>query len=207
MLDFVTSAFDFLKEYSSSPWFYLVLLTIAFLDSFFPVVPSETMVIIGGVAAGLHELHWSLVIVFAGIGAFAGDNFSYHIGVFFSERLQRKYNKSNKGRQRLQWAHNQIEARGGELLITARFIPGGRTIVTLTCGITGQSRKWFMKWSGIAAAIWATYATMLGFIGGRTFEDNHTKAFLVAFSMAIGATIILEIIRYVRGKKSPADHD
>jgi membrane protein DedA with SNARE-associated domain len=142
--------------------------------------------------------------VFAGIGAFAGDNFSYYIGTFFSERLQRRYNKSNKGRQRLQWAHKQIETRGGELLITARFIPGGRTIVTLTCGITGQSRKWFMKWSAIAAVIWATYATMLGFIGGRTFEDNHTKAFLVAFSMAIAATIILEIIRYVRGKKSPS---
>jgi membrane protein DedA with SNARE-associated domain len=64
-----------------------------------------------------------------------------------------------------------------------------------------------MKWSAIAAAIWATYATMLGFIGGRTFEDNHTKAFIVAFSMAIGATVILEVIRYVRGKKSSSRHD
>ncbi len=198
MLEFVNHFFDWLKDYSGSPWFYLVLLTIAFLDSFFPIVPSETMVIIGGVSAGLHDLHWSLVIVFAAVGAFAGDNFSYHIGVFFSERLQRRYNKSNKGRQRLAWAHRQIETRGGELLITARFIPGGRTLVTMTCGITGQSKKWFMKWSAIAACIWATYATMLGFIGGRTFQDNHTKAFLVAFSMAIAATAILEVIRYFR---------
>ena len=198
MLEFVNFFFDWLKDYSGSPWFYLVLLTIAFLDSFFPIVPSETMVIIGGVSAGLHDLHWSLVIVFAAVGAFLGDNFSYHIGVFFSERLQRRYNKSNKGRQRLAWAHRQIETRGGELLITARFIPGGRTLVTMTCGITGQSKKWFMRWSAIAACIWATYAAMLGFIGGRTFQDNHTKAFLVAFSMAIAATAVLEVIRYYR---------
>lgn len=207
MLGILEQAFDWLKDYSSSPWFYIVLLTIAFLDSVFPIVPSETMVIIGGVSAGLHDLHWSLVILFAAVGAFSGDNFSYHIGVFFSERLQRRYNKSDKGRQRLQWAHNQIETRGGELLVTARFIPGGRTIVTLTCGITGQSTKWFMKWSAVAASIWATYATMLGFIGGRTFQENHTKAFLVAFALAIGATIILEIIRYVRGKRSSAHHE
>lgn len=207
MLGVLEQAFDWLKDYSSSPWFYVVLLTIAFLDSVFPIVPSETMVIIGGVSAGLHDLHWSLVILFAAVGAFSGDNFSYHIGVFFSERLQRRYNKNDKGRQRLQWAHNQIETRGGELLVTARFIPGGRTIVTLTCGITGQSTKWFMKWSAIAACIWATYATMLGFIGGRTFQENHTKAFLVAFALAIGATIILEIIRYVRGKRSSAHHE
>ena len=207
MLGILEQAFDWLKDYSSSPWFYVVLLTIAFLDSVFPIVPSETMVIIGGVSAGLHDLHWSLVILFAAVGAFSGDNFSYHIGVFFSERLQRRYNKNDKGRQRLQWAHNQIETRGGELLVTARFIPGGRTIVTLTCGITGQSTKWFMKWSAVAASIWATYATMLGFIGGRTFQENHTKAFLVAFALAIGATIVLEFIRYVRGKRSPAHHE
>jgi membrane protein DedA with SNARE-associated domain len=64
-----------------------------------------------------------------------------------------------------------------------------------------------MKWSAVAASIWATYATMLGFIGGRTFQENHTKAFLVAFALAIGATIILEIIRYVRGKRSSAHHE
>ena len=202
MLDFANNFFDWLKDYSSSPWFYVVILTIAFLDSVLPIVPSETMVIIGGVSAGLQDLHWSLVIVFAAAGAFAGDNFSYHIGVFFSERLQRRYNKNNKGRQRLLWAHRQIETRGGELLVTARFIPGGRTIVTLTCGITGQSTKWFMKWSGIAAGIWGTYATMLGFIGGRTFQDNHTVAFLVAFTLALGATAVLELIRHLRKRSA-----
>ena len=42
------------------------------------------------------------------------------------------------------------------------------------------------------------YGTLLGFIGGRSFQDNHTKAFLVAFSIAIGATITLEIARFLR---------
>jgi membrane-associated protein len=143
MLDVIDTIFDWLKDYSASPWFYLIILIVAFFDSFFPVVPSETMVIIGGVSAGLGQLEWPLVALLAALGAFLGDNFAYYIGVFFSERLQRRYNKSNKGRQRLRWAQHQIENRGGNLLITARFIPGGRTIVTLSCGITGQSRRWF----------------------------------------------------------------
>lgn len=203
MLDFVYSAFDFLKDYSSSPWFYFIILVVAFLDSFFPVVPSETMVIIGGVSAGLNQLEWPIVAALAALGAFLGDNFAYYIGVFFSERLQRRYNKSNKGRQRLRWAQHQIENRGGNLLITARFVPGGRTIVTLTCGITGQSQKWFLKWSAIAAVIWGLYATLLGFIGGKSFEDNHTKAFIAAFSIAIVATIVVEVVRHFRSKKKP----
>ena len=202
MLEFVYSAFDFLKEYSSSPWFYLIILVVAFLDSFFPVVPSETMVIIGGVSAGLNQLEWPVVAALAATGAFLGDNFAYYMGVYFSEHLQRRYNKSDKGRQRLRWAQHQIENRGGNLLITARFIPGGRTIVTLSCGITGQSRRWFTKWSAIAAVIWGLYATLLGFIGGKSFEDNHTKAFVTAFSIAIVATIVVEIVRHFRSRKT-----
>lgn len=205
MLDVINSIFDWLKDYSASPWFYLIILIVAFFDSFFPVVPSETMVIIGGVSAGLGQLEWPLVALLAAVGAFLGDNFAYYIGVFFSERLQQRYNKSNKGRQRLRWAQHQIENRGGNLLITARFIPGGRTIVTLSCGITGQSRRWFMKWSAIAASIWGLYATLLGFIGGKSFQDNHTKAFLTAFSIAIVATVLVEIVRHFRTRHSTPD--
>jgi membrane protein DedA with SNARE-associated domain len=205
MLDFVNTIFDWLKDYSASPWFYLIILIVAFFDSFFPVVPSETMVIIGGVSAGLGQLEWPLVAVLAALGAFLGDNFAYYIGVFFSERLQKRYNKTNKGRQRLRWAQHQIENRGGNLLITARFIPGGRTIVTLSCGITGQSRRWFMKWSAIAGVIWGVYATLLGFIGGKSFQDNHTKAFITAFSLAVVATVIVEIVRHFRTRHSTPD--
>jgi len=205
MLDFVNTIFDWLKDYSASPWFYLIILIVAFFDSFFPVVPSETMVIIGGVSAGLGQLEWPIVAVLAALGAFLGDNFAYYIGVFFSERLQKRYNKTNKGRQRLRWAQHQIENRGGNLLITARFIPGGRTIVTLSCGITGQSRRWFMKWSAIAGVIWGLYATLLGFIGGKSFQDNHTKAFITAFSIAIVATVIVEIVRHFRTRHSTPD--
>ena len=208
MLTVLDSAFNWLQDYSSSPWFYLVIFAIAIMDSVFPVVPSETMVIIGGVSAGLHELGWPFVILAAASGAFIGDNMSYFIGHFFSERLQARYQRTEKGRKRLEWAHEQIRERGGELLVTARFIPGGRTIVTLSCGITDQERRWFMSWAGTAALVWAAYATLLGFIGGRSFQDNHTKAFLVAFAIAISATLVLELIRHFRKRfQSPRNLD
>lgn len=199
---FIDTFFSWLQDYASSPWFYLVILVIAIVDSVFPVVPSETMVIIGGVSAGLHDLSWPLVILAAASGAFIGDHMSYHIGNFFSEHLHRRYQRTEKSRAHLAWAHTQIHERGGELLITARFIPGGRTIVTLSCGITEQSRRWFAMWTAIAGTIWASYATLLGFIGGRAFQDNHTKAFVVAFSTAIGATVLLEVIRHLKKKST-----
>ena len=57
-----------------------------------------------------------------------------------------------------------------------------------------------MGWIALAAVIWATYAAGLGYFGGKAFEDNHTKAFLVAFSASIAITIVVEVVRHVRAR-------
>ncbi|CAB5016036.1 MAG: DedA family protein [Actinobacteria bacterium] len=201
MFSFLNAMFESLSDVSTSPWFYLIIFSVALLDSVVPIVPSESMVIVGGVAAGLGDLHIPLVIVIAAAGAFLGDNMSYLIGRKASAFVDRRYRRTEKGANRLDWAHSQIEDRGGPLLITARFIPGGRTLLTLTCGVTHQNQRWFAKWVGIASVIWASYASMLGFIGGKTFEDNHAMAFGVAFGMALAATGLIELVRHFRKRK------
>ncbi len=201
MFSFLNSMFESLSNVSTSPWFYLVIFSVALLDSVVPIVPSESMVIVGGVAAGLGNLHISLVIVIAATGAFLGDNMSYLIGRRASAFIDRRYRRTEKGTDRLDWAHSQIEDRGGPLLITARFIPGGRTLLTLTCGVTHQNQRWFAKWVGIASLIWASYAALLGYIGGKTFENNHAMAFGVAFAMALAATGFIELVRHFRKRK------
>ena len=55
--------FHHIETLSTSNWFYLIIFVIAFLDSMIPVVPSETMVILGGVAAGQGDLVLPLVIL------------------------------------------------------------------------------------------------------------------------------------------------
>ena len=40
----------------------------------------------------------------------------------------------DKARKTIDWAERQLAVRGGELIAVARFIPGGRTAVTLSAG-------------------------------------------------------------------------
>lgn len=200
LANIVTDATDWLEEISSHWWFLLIILVIAFLDSVIPIVPSETTVIIGGVAAGSGQQALLLVIAAGGVGAFLGDNAAYVIGERFSRRIERRADRKPNLQRRLTWATGQIRARGGLLLITARFIPGGRTALTLSSGVTHQPRGWFIRWTAVAATIWASYAALLGFIGGKTFEDNHTMAFLFAFGAALGITAVIEVVRHFRNK-------
>lgn len=200
----ITDLLDWLEAATSSPWFYLAIFAIALLDSVIPVVPSETTMILGGIAAGQGELIIVLVIVLGALGAFAGDNLAYQLGMRASDFLKRTLFKSEKGAERLAAAAVQIEKRGGPLLITARFIPGGRTAMTASSGITRQPLDWFIKWDSIAAILWATYAGGLGFIFGEQFEDDHTKAFYLAFGAALGVTALIEVVRWVRERRKPA---
>jgi membrane protein DedA with SNARE-associated domain len=93
------------------------------------------------------------------------------------------------------------------LLITARFIPGGRTALTITSGLTSQPRLWFVKWIGVAAILWASYAAILGNIFGQQFADNHTLAFVLAFSAALSITILIEVVRHARKSRAGRDDE
>jgi membrane protein DedA with SNARE-associated domain len=199
--DLVAELTDWLEDVSAEWWFLVVILVVAFLDSVIPVVPSETAVIIGGVAAGAGDQNLWMVIGAGALGAFLGDNTAYLIGSRFAPWFERRAKTREKTAKRLVWAHDQIEKRGGMLLITARFIPGGRTVLTLSCGITEQRWRWFAPWVALAAIIWATYAAGLGYIFGQQFEDHHTMAFLLAFGAALFVTVSVEIGRHIRNKR------
>ena len=54
-----------------------------------------------------------------------------------------------------------------------------------------------MKWTVIAVVIWASYASLLGYFGGKTFQESHTLAFLVAFGTALSVTVLIEIVRWL----------
>jgi membrane-associated protein len=202
LANIITDLTHWLEDISAEWWFLIVILVIALLDSIIPVVPSETAVIIGGVAAGSGEQNLLLVIGAGALGAFLGDNTAYIIGRRFAPRFERRAETREKTARRLTWASEQIRKRGGLLLITARFIPGGRTALTLTSGITKQRWAWFAGWIAVAAIIWATYAAGLGYIFGQRFQDNHTVAFILAFGTALSVTVTVEVIRHVRGKRA-----
>lgn len=188
----------------ASGWAYAILFVLAFLDALIPIVPSETSVITAGVLASSGKLSLPMVVLFAATGAFAGDNTSYWIGHRFGPRIEKRFFNSEKGRERVDWAHRQIEERGGELIVIARFIPGGRTVVTLSSGTLGYPWRRFVLFDAIAASTWALYASLLGYVGGHTFEAQPWKGLLLALTIAFAVTGGIELARWWRKRRRSA---
>jgi membrane protein DedA with SNARE-associated domain len=181
---------------SDAWWTYPFIYLFALLDSFIPIIPSETAVIAAGVVASSGGLNIFVVIAVAAAGAVCGDNIAYEIGHRAKPWIERRFS-GPKATRRLAWARDLLARRGTGLIIVARFIPGGRTAVTLTAGMTSMNRAKFVVATIIAGVLWATYAALLGYFGGRAFEDNHTVAFLVAFGAALSITALTELARWL----------
>lgn len=198
----ITGLLDGLRDLSGEPVFLLVIFAVALLDSVLPIVPSETVVIVGGVAAGAGDQSLPFVIAAGLLGAFAGDNLAYQLGRSAEGFLQRTVFRNATARRRLDWAAHQLDVRGGSLLVTARFIPGGRTAVTVASGLTEQPRRRFAAFVALAATIWATYASLLGYLGGSTFADDHVLAFGTAFALAVSGAVLIEIVRLLHARRT-----
>ena len=190
--------FQSLTDYvSGSPWTYAFLFGVAALDVVFPLVPSETSVILAGVIASTGDLVLFAVILVAAGGAILGDNTAYVIGRTVGHRLVNRF-FSGERRKRIDWAEQQIEERGGYLILVGRFIPGGRTAVTLACGLLEMRWRRFISFDIAAGLLWASYAALLGYFGGKAFEEQPWKGFVVAFVVALGITGAIELYRWLR---------
>ena len=193
---------QFVDWVSGSKWSYAAIFAVSAIDAFFPLVPSETSVIAAGVLAASGDLVLPLVILVAAGGAILGDNISYFIGRTVGHRIAARF-FSGERRKRLDQAERQLAQRGGYLILVARFIPGGRTAVTLAAGTLEFPWRRFIAWDVAAGIIWASYASLLGYFGGRTFEESPLKGLALAFGIAVAVTAIVEVVRWVRRRRTP----
>ena len=178
---------------TGSLWTYPLLLGICAGDALIPAFPSETALIVCGIQAARGQLSLELVIVCAAAGAFTGDNASYAVGRWLGRPAVGRFFMGEVAQGRLDWARKFLKERGSYVLVVARFIPGGRTATTFTAGLVRL--RWMTRFAPyvfVAAILWAVYGGLLGYLGGRLFEDQPIYALLLALGIAALITVGVE---------------
>jgi membrane protein DedA with SNARE-associated domain len=59
----------------------------------------------------------------------------------------------------------------------------------------------FIVYDVAAGLIWATYGALLGYFGGKTFEDHPVWGLLLALGIAMTAGFVIESIRHLRQRR------
>ena len=178
---------------------YVLAVLLPALDALIPLVPSETAVIALGVAtAGSTDPRIAVLVGLAACGAFLGDNVTYLLGRRFGPAVAGRVFAGQRGARRRAWAQRSLDRFGTRLIIGCRFIPGGRTAVTLSCGLIGYPRRRFAAATAVAAILWASYAFFIGRLGGKAFEDRPWAGLLLALGLTLVISAVLEVVRRAR---------
>jgi membrane protein DedA with SNARE-associated domain len=179
----------------TSPWLYAVLIAVSFLDSFLPLIPSEPVVIVAGVYGATGQTNIVLVIAATALGAFLGDLVPYTAGRLMSARMLKRLPPGTKRRAAHDWFTRELDARGGFILVTTRFIPVGRYLATLSTGIVGYPLAKYVPFVAFATTTWSAYTALTGYLGGVVFQENTLLAIAVGVGLAFVVTGAIEGVR------------
>lgn len=180
---------------------YLAAFALPALDAIVPALPSETLLVALGVAtAGSTDPRLVLLVACGALGAFAGDNLSYWLGRKFSPAIERRFFSRGKGKAQRAWAERSLRRFGMPLILVCRFVPGGRTAVTLSCGLIGYDRRKFVLATALAGTFWALYAFFAGRLGGRVFEDRPWIGLIASSALTLTVTGLITLARHLTAR-------
>jgi membrane protein DedA with SNARE-associated domain len=177
----------------TSPLLYPLLASLCSLDGVLPMIPSEAVVLAAGVFTHTGTPSLLLVVVATALGVFIGDHLAYGLSrSVFGPRL---ISRSKRVSRAVAAAGRHLDHRAGLLIVTSRFLPGGRVTMNAACGTARLPLSRFSPASAIAALAWAAYTAGLGYLGGATFVENPLLGLAVGLSLSFAFGGIVELIR------------
>ena len=204
MLDLLNGITDILHGLLDSPWLWIVVFIVAGLDALLPFMPSETTVIIVGVLVVPDTGQLAMLIVIAALGAWSGDSLSYLIGRSFGPVVLPRLIRGERARAQFQWAHTQLRRHATVLLLAGRYLPGVRAVTMLGAGVLRYPARRFLLTDAVGAGLWATYSSLIGYLGGTTFQDHPVYGMLLAFAIGLAGATLVEVVRRVTGRRRRA---
>jgi membrane protein DedA with SNARE-associated domain len=134
-------------------------------------IPEDVTLVAGGVIAGLDYANVHTMFAVALFGVLVGDAGMFLLGHHYGARMLRwRLVAWILTPARYAMVQRKFEQYGNRMLFTARFLPGMRTAVFITAGLTHRvSFMRFLLLDGAAALISVPFWVYLGYFGA----DNH----------------------------------
>lgn len=168
-----------------------------FLENVFPPIPSEVVLPVAGVVAGMGRHSFATMLVWALVGGLLGAYLLYGVGYLvgpdrvrhWCERVPlldvEDFDKS------LDW----FARHGQSGIFLARMVPGVRSLISIPAGIYRMSLLKFTLLTASGSTIWNTIFIAAGFYLG---ENWHViEPYTDLFSNLVAVTIVILLAWFV----------
>lgn len=188
MLDFLETLFT---EYGYAAVF-LVLVACGFGVP----IPEDITLIAGGVISGLGHANVHVMNIVGLLGVLVGDGFMFMMGKIYGERIL-KFRPIARimTPKRYGQVQEKFDKYGNWVLFVARFLPGLRTPIFISAGMSGRISFWrWLVMDGIAALISVPIWVYLGHYGAANkdwlLEKAHQFQYFLTTAIVLGALVL-----------------
>jgi membrane protein DedA with SNARE-associated domain len=175
---------------------YLAVFVMLLICGFGVPIPEDVTLVTGGVIAGLGYADVNTMFAVGMAGVIIGDGLVFTIGRFKGlSVMQLKPVQRIITPERFHSAQEAFQKYGRWVMFVARFLPGLRTPVFFTAGMSKRVSygTWFLM-DGVAALISVPVWVYLGYFGARNFEWMfkilHRFQYGIFGLLGIGALIL-----------------
>ena len=149
---------------------YVLLFVIIFIETglvVMPFLPGDSLLFIVGAfaATGLLDFWACCALLF--FAAIAGDQLNYSIGKYFGPKVFQWENSRFFNKKAFDKAHAFYERYGGITIVLARFMPFIRTFVPFVAGVAAMTRRKFVFFNVLGAALWVFGIVTAGYFFGN----------------------------------------
>ncbi|MFB7271206.1 DedA family protein [Streptomyces sp. NPDC056244] len=212
---------------TGSPWIYAVVGVSVLLDVFLPVLPSGVLVVTAATAAAAGsttvaeaavaeaadrvaqvpgevpaDVPSLLILMLCAAGASVlGDLFAFRIARR-GGRLGLAITRSRRLATAQERLGTALAGGGGILVVLARFVPAGRSIVSIGAGVAHRKAREFLPWSALAGVAWTGYSAGLGYFGGQWLGASWTGTAVSVLALFAAGALAAYIVK--RPDRTPA---
>jgi membrane protein DedA with SNARE-associated domain len=135
-------------------------------------IPEDVTLVTGGVIAGLGHANVHTMFVVGMAGVLVGDGLMFTAGRVFGHRILKfRFVQRVMTPKRYAQVQDKFDKYGSRVLFIARFLPGLRTPIYITAGISGKvSILKFLLMDGLAAMISVPVWVYLGEYGAENID-------------------------------------
>lgn len=141
-------------------YFYLIVFLWTFLE-------GETVVLFAGFAAAQGLLDPWLLLAFAWLGSFSGDQCYFWLGRNYGVRLLGRFPRWRFG---VDAALSWLERYDTGFILSFRFIYGVRNFSSFALGLSAVRWERFLRLNCVAALLWAASFVAVGYFLGHAFR-------------------------------------
>ncbi|WP_158495444.1 DedA family protein [uncultured Micrococcus sp.] len=196
---------DFILHAAAQWWVLPFTWLMCVLDGLVPVFPSESLLVaLAAIVDDGRPFPLGALWVVGMLGALIGDNAAYALGRIVGVDRWR-WMRTSVVAGAMTTARRHLDRRGAFLLLTARFVPGGRVAVNLTAGANRYSYPRFLVLDAVAASVWSAYSILIARLSAGWLDSPLLQIVAALLGAAIVGLVLDRIVSAaLRRRGAPA---